>query len=70
MTSPTNESKCLIDAIDRLAEAESLVECAFMAAQGLSRDECGAIQTVLDVAKQRIEHCKGQLYAIHGGEAA
>lgn len=58
----------LIRAIDKLAEAEQLVEASFMACHALARHECGALQSVIMQAQKKIEKCKATLYALHEGQ--
>jgi hypothetical protein len=45
----------IIDAEDILEEAKGCVECVFMAARYLSREEAGPIHTVTNIASKKID---------------
>jgi hypothetical protein len=45
----------IIEAEDILADARNFVECIWMAAANLSREEVGPLQTVADTASKKID---------------
>jgi hypothetical protein len=45
----------IIEAEDILADARNFIECIWMAAANLSREEVGPLQTVADTASKKID---------------
>jgi hypothetical protein len=60
-TGPAAESGLPEDIVDRLINIRNFVECAFMAAGGLTHDETGALQQVLGHASDLLEELKDEI---------